>query len=128
MILAACGLFQAYLAVFDPTLFNLVSMGDLTNRLVVSAATVVAAGVPFLFGLGALKEGVVPNLQTVFFYERMLRGKSFWLVSALFTLSLAPAIYIQGRLQQSEGLAVGGITLLVSLYLLLIAKRQTKFL
>jgi hypothetical protein len=124
LILVACGLFQAYVAAFDSSVFNLMTSGDLSSRLVVSLATISAAGVPFFFALGALKEGIIPGWETVFFYERLLRGSGFWTVSALFTLSLIPIAFLQGRLCCAEGLLLTGLALGVAAYLFLIAKRR----
>lgn len=124
IILVICGVYQAYLAVFDPTVFDLITAGSLSSRLVVSLATVTAAGVPFFFALGALKEGLAPTLETVFFYEKMLRGAGFWIVSSFLTFALIPSVYFRANLGRTETLLEIVMALFVGVYLLLIARQR----
>jgi len=124
LLLVACGLFQTYVAVFDSSIFQLITGGNLSSRLVVSAATVLAAGVPFFFALGALKEGALPAWSAVFFYEKLLKGPGFWVLSALFMLSLIPILFLEGRLYSSGGAVLAGLSLCVAAYLLVAARRR----
>jgi hypothetical protein len=119
-------LFQSYVAVFDSSIFQLITGGNLSSRLVVSAATALAAGVPFFFALGALKEGALPSWNAVFFYEKLLERPGFWILSALLMLSLIPILFLEGRLYFSDGALMAGLSLGVAVYLLVTAKRRIR--
>ena len=123
-VLVGCGIFETYVAVFDSSIFQLITGENLSSRVVVSAATILAAGIPFFFALGAMKDGAVPSWRTVFFYERLLKGASFWAFSGLFLLSLIPILFLQGRLYSSDGAAVAGLALCAAAYLFITARRR----
>jgi len=126
LLLAICGVLQGYLAAVDPSIFNLITRGDLSDRSTVALATISAAAVPFFFGLGALKEAIIPSTETVFFYERMLKGATFWVLSSFFMISLLVILYLNGAFSILENRAVGGLLLFASGYLLLTAKRRAR--
>ncbi len=124
LLLFACGVFQSYVAIFDSSLFDFITGGDLTGRLIVSGATIISAGLPFFFALGALKEGASYGQESVFFYEKMLKRPWFWAGSGLMTSALIPILFFQGRSESTEGLFLGGMAALVAVYLFVTAKRR----
>jgi len=103
--LLLCGVLQAYLAVHDPLIFNLITQGDLSSRLVVSLATVITAAVPFSFALGSIKEAVIPEFETVFYYEHLLGSSNFWLFSGIFMIGMAIASWFGSTIQSVVGIA-----------------------
>jgi len=125
-VLVGCGMFQTYVAVFDSSIFRLMTRENLSSRVVVSAAIILAAGIHFFFALGAIEDGAVPSWRTIFFYERLLKGPSFWALSRLFMLSLIPILFLQGRLYSSDGAAAAGLAMCVAAYLFITARRRIR--
>ena len=77
------GLFMVYLAVLDETLFNFVLDNVTQNQFTVSLATVIAAALPMFFAVGFIKQSVLRRWQTIYYYEKMLSGASFWLLTII---------------------------------------------
>ena len=77
------GIFMVYLAVLDETLFNFVLDNVTQNQFTVSLATVIAAALPMFFAVGFIKQSVLRRWQTIYYYEKMLFGASFWLLTII---------------------------------------------
>ena len=77
------GLFMVYLAVLDETLFNFILDNTIQNQFTISLATVIAAALPMFFAVGFIKQSVLRRWQTIYYYEKMLFGASFWLLTII---------------------------------------------
>ncbi len=75
---------MVYVAAMDETLFNFV-FGNLIQGQVPIAtanaiATTTAAAVPMFFAVGMIKQSMVSGLYTIYYYERMLEKRIFWIL------------------------------------------------
>ena len=77
------GLFMVYLAVLDETLFNFVLDNVTQNQFTVSLATVIAAALPMFFAVGFIKRSILRRWQTIYYYEKMLLGEVFWILTVI---------------------------------------------
>ena len=74
---------MVYLAVLDETLFNFILDNTIQNQFTISLATVIAAALPMFFAIGFIKQSVLRRWQTIYYYEKMLFGASFWLLTII---------------------------------------------
>ncbi len=74
---------MVYLAVLDETLFNFILDNTIQNQFTISLATVIAAALPMFFAVGFIKQSVLRRWQTIYYYEKMLSGASFWLLTII---------------------------------------------
>ena len=74
---------MVYLAVLDETLFNFILDNTIQNQFTISLATVIAAALPMFFAIGFIKQSVLRRWQTIYYYEKMLFGQSFWLLTVI---------------------------------------------
>ena len=77
------GIFMVYLAVLDETLFNFVLDNVTQNQFTVSLATVIAAALPMFFAVGFIKRSILRSWQTIYYYEKMLLGEVFWILTVI---------------------------------------------
>ena len=77
------GIFMVYLAVLDETLFNFVLDNVTQNQFTVSLATVIAAALPMFFAVGFIKLSILRSWQTIYYYEKMLLGEVFWILTVI---------------------------------------------
>ena len=77
------GIFMVYLAVLDETLFNFVLDNVTQNQFTVSLATVIAAALPMFFAVGFIKRSILRRWQTIYYYEKMLLGEIFWILTVI---------------------------------------------
>ena len=77
------GIFMVYLAVLDETLFNFVLDNVTQNQFTVSLATVIAAALPMFFAVGFIKRSILRRWQTIYYYEKMLLGEVFWILTVI---------------------------------------------
>ena len=77
------GLFMVYLAVLDETLFNFILDNTIQTQFTVSLATVIAAAFPMFFAVGFIKRSVLRRWQTIYYYEKMLSGEVFWMLTII---------------------------------------------
>ena len=77
------GIFMVYLAVLDETLFNFVLDNVTHNQFTVSLATVIAAAFPMFFAVGFIKRSILRRWQTIYYYEKMLLGEVFWILTVI---------------------------------------------
>ena len=90
------GIFMIYLAAADETLFNFILGNTIQNQLTVALATKVAAAVPMFFAVGMIKQSIVSGLYTIYYYEKMLQGSIFWILSIILLIITAAIIVIEG--------------------------------
>ncbi len=112
------GLFMVYLAVLDETLFNFVLDNVTQNQFTVSLATVIAAALPMFFAVGFIKRSVLRRWQTIYYYEKMLLGEVFWILTVIL-LNIITFIIVseQGVHQFNAPILVGCV--LFSIYLVI---------
>ena len=77
------GIFMVYLAVLDETLLNFVLDNVTQNQFTVSLATVIAAAFPMFFAVGFIKRSILRRWQTIYYYEKMLLGEVFWILTVI---------------------------------------------
>lgn len=90
------GLFMIYLAAADETLFNFILGNTTQNQLTVALATTVASALPMFFAVGMIKQSIVSGLYTIYYYEKMLQGVIFWIVTSILLIVIAAIIVVQG--------------------------------
>tara|TARA_Y100001949_G_scaffold127308_1_gene108852 strand:+ start:162 stop:578 length:417 start_codon:yes stop_codon:yes gene_type:complete len=112
------GIFMVYLAVLDETLFNFVLDNVTQNQFTVSLATVIAAALPMFFAVGFIKRSVLRRWQTIYYYEKMLLGEVFWILTVIL-LNIITFIIVseQGVHQFNAPILVGCV--LFSIYLVI---------
>ena len=112
------GIFMVYLAVLDETLFNFVLDNVTQNQFTVSLATVIAAAFPMFFAVGFIKRSVLRRWQTIYYYEKMLLGEVFWILTVIL-LNIITFIIVseQGVHQFNAPILVGCV--LFSIYLVI---------
>ena len=112
------GIFMVYLAVLDETLFNFVLDNVTQNQFTVSLATVIAAALPMFFAVGFIKRSVLRRWQTIYYYEKMLLGEIFWILTVIL-LNIITFIIVseQGVHQFNAPILVGCV--LFSIYLVI---------
>tara|TARA_Y100000310_G_scaffold319696_1_gene375284 strand:+ start:232 stop:648 length:417 start_codon:yes stop_codon:yes gene_type:complete len=112
------GIFMVYLAVLDETLFNFILDNVTQNQFTVSLATVVAAALPMFFAVGFIKRSVLRRWQTIYYYEKMLLGEVFWILTVIL-LNIITFIIVseQGVHQFNAPILVGCV--LFSIYLVI---------
>ena len=77
------GIFMVYLAVLDETLFNFILDNTVQNQFTIALATTVAAALPMFFAVGFIKRTILRRWQTIYYYEKMLLGQSFWILTII---------------------------------------------
>ena len=125
--LLAGGIFMVYIAAVDETLFNAVVGGNFQDKLVVSLATTVAAALPMFFAVGMIKQSVVSGLYTIYYYEKMLQGSIFWVLTIILLIAIIAIILVQGPVNLYNAPIVGGCSLLsiyLVIYVIKIHKKQ----
>jgi len=111
------GLFMIYLAAADETLFNFILGKTLQTQLTVALATTVAAALPMFFAVGMIKQSIVSGLYTIYYYERMLQGVVFWILTIVVLIAIAAIIVIEGVHQFNLPILAGCVV--VSMYLII---------
>ena len=83
------GLFLIYLAAANETLFNFILQSTVTERATVAIATTVTASVPMFFAVGMIKKSILSRWDTIYYYEKLLDSKIFWLaiIALMITIS-----------------------------------------
>ena len=118
------GIFMIYLAAADETLFNFILGNTIQNQLTVALATTVAAAVPMFFAVGMIKQSIVSGLYTIYYYEKMLQGSIFWILSIILLIITAAIIVIEGVHQFNIPILAGcGV---LSMYLIIYTIKNRK--
>jgi len=117
------GIFLIYLAVVDETLFTAITMGDLKNRLLVTFATTLAAGVPMFFAVGLIKKSVLKGQETIYYYEELLKRKFFWISTIVLLAVITLLVLLQGRAATTQGLIAVVVSVSLSLYLVIYMRK-----
>jgi len=112
------GLFMIYLAAADETLFNFILGKTIQTQLTVALATTVAAALPMFFAVGLVKQSIVSGLYTIYYYEKMLQGLVFWILTMIVLIAIAAIIVVEETIHQFNVPILAGCGLL-SLYLII---------
>ena len=112
------GLFMVYLAVLDETLFNFVLDNVTQNQFTVSLATVIAAALPMFFAVGFIKRSVLRRWQTIYYYEKMLLGEVFWILTVILLNIITFIIVSEQGVHQFNAPILAGCVLF-SIYLVI---------
>lgn len=83
------GLFLIYLAAADETLFNSILQSTVTERATVALATTVAASIPMFFAVGMIKKSILTRWDTIYYYEKLLDSKIFWIAIIVLMITIA---------------------------------------
>ena len=112
------GLFMVYLAVLDETLFNFILDNTVQNQFTIALATTVAAALPMFFAVGFIKRTILRRWQTIYYYEKMLMGLSFWILTIILLGAITSIIIVEEGIQQLNVPIVTGC-ILFSVYLII---------
>ena len=112
------GLFMVYLAVLDETLFNFILDNTVQNQFTIALATTVAAALPMFFAVGFIKRTILRRWQTIYYYEKMLMGQSFWILTIILLGAITLIIIVEEGIHQLNAPVVAGCTLF-SIYLVI---------
>ena len=112
------GIFMVYLAVLDETLFNFVLDNVTQNQFTVSLATVIAAALPMFFAVGFIKRSILRRWQTIYYYEKMLLGEVFWILTVILLNIITFIILSEQGVHQFNAPILAGCVLF-SIYLVI---------
>ena len=112
------GIFMVYLAVLDETLFNFVLDNVTQNQFTVSLATVIAAALPMFFAVGFIKRSILRRWQTIYYYEKMLLGEIFWILTVILLNVITFIIVSEQGVHQFNAPILAGCVLF-SIYLVI---------
>ena len=112
------GLFMVYLAVLDETLFNFILDNTVQNQFTIALATTVAAALPMFFAVGFIKRTILRRWQTIYYYEKMLMGQSFWILTIILLGAITSIIIVEEGIHQLNVPIVTGC-ILFSVYLII---------
>ena len=112
------GLFMVYLAVLDETLFNFILDNTVQNQFTIALATTVAAALPMFFAVGFIKRTILRRWQTIYYYEKMLMGQSFWILTIILLGAITSIIIVEEGIHQLNVPIVTGC-ILFSIYLVI---------
>ena len=89
ILLLLCGLWFSYLALKDNALFSVLFSSEemLKNKVMVTAVTTVSTAVPTFFAVGMFKESFLVKTQAIYYYQRLLDTKIFWILAGLLAFS-----------------------------------------
>lgn len=120
------GLFMIYLAAADETLFNFILGKTIQNQLTVSLATTLAAALPMFFAVGMIKQSIVSGLYTIYYYEKMLQGVIFWILTIIVLISIAAIMVVEGVHQFNAPILAGCglLSMYLIIYMIKIHKKQ----
>ena len=119
------GLFMVYLAVIDNTLFNFILDNTQQDKITISIATIVAATLPMFFAVGFIKRSIFRRWQTIYYYEKMLFGEAFWIMTIILLNVISFIIYTEEGIHQFNSPILAGCTLF-SIYLVIHAFKISK--
>ena len=117
------GLFLIYLGVADQTIFYEILDKTYSDRLGITLATTVSAGVPIFFAVGLIKKGIFLRWETIHFYEKMLEGKLFWVLTIIFLVILTYFTFNTGFTLLSNALTIAACVSLI-VYLIFYIKKK----
>ena len=112
------GIFMVYLAVLDETLFNFILDNTVQNQFTIALATTVAAALPMFFAVGFIKRTILRRWQTIYYYEKMLMGQSFWILTIILLGAITLIIIVEEGIHQLNVPVVVGC-ILFSIYLII---------
>jgi len=112
------GLFMVYLAVLDETLFNFILDNTVQNQFTIALATTVAAAFPMFFAVGFIKRTILRRWQTIYYYEKMLMGQSFWILTIILLGAITSIIIVEEGVHQLNVPIIIGCVLF-SIYLVI---------
>jgi hypothetical protein len=112
------GLFMVYLAVLDETLFNFILDNTAQDQFAISLATTISAALPMFFAVGFIKQSVLRRWQTIYYYEKMLLGEIFWILTIILLNAITFIIVTEQGVHQFNVPIVAGCVLF-SIYLVI---------
>ena len=122
------GIFLIYLAVLDETLFNFILHSFQQDKIIISIATTVAAGVPMFFAVGFIKKSVLRRWQTIYYYEKLLLHDFFWILTIILLGIISSIIVIdEGIHQFNFPILLGCVLFSVYLFRTYLNSRKKKF-
>ncbi|MDA8000138.1 MAG: hypothetical protein MPL62_02405 [Alphaproteobacteria bacterium] len=111
------GIFLAYIAILDETLFDLILYNSDQSRIAVTIATTVAAALPMFFAIGYIKQSVLHRWQAIYQYERLLEKDVFWIMTIVLIGFIIYAKIEEGVHITSMLVMIGGVAF--SVYLII---------
>jgi len=122
------GFFLIYLAVLDETLFNFILDNVKQDKIVISIATTIAAGVPMFFAVGFIKKSILQRWQTIYYYEKLLLHDFFWILTIILLGMISSIIVIEEGIHQFNfPILLGCVLFSVYLFIMALNARKKKF-
>ena len=121
------GIFMVYLAVLDETLFNFVLDNVTQNQFTVSLATVIAAALPMFFAVGFIKRSILRRWQTIYYYEKMLLGEVFWILTVILLNIITFIILSEQGVHQFNAPILAGCVLFSTYLIIYSFKTRQKY-
>ena len=122
------GIFLIYLAVLDETLFNFILHSFQQDKIIISIATTIAAGVPMFFAVGFIKKSVLRRWQTIYYYEKLLLHDFFWILTIILLGMISSIIVIEEGIHQFNfPILLGCVLFSVYLFRTYLNSRKKKF-
>ena len=109
---------MVYLAVLDETLFNFILDNTAQDQFAISLATTISAALPMFFAVGFIKQSVLRRWQTIYYYEKMLLGEIFWILTIILLNAITFIIVTEQGVHQFNVPIVAGCVLF-SIYLVI---------
>ncbi|MGC1122166.1 MAG: FHA domain-containing protein [Candidatus Methanofastidiosia archaeon] len=112
--LLLCGLWFCYLALKDESLFNLLFSTEemVKNRVMVTVATTISTAVPTFFAVAMFKESFLVKTQAIYYYQRLIDTKSFWILAGL-------VAFLFGGISLKEFMLIPVANFAVGIYLII---------
>lgn len=132
VLLLLCGVWFSYLALKDNALFELIfpSQEMLKNKIMVTLITAISATVPTFFAVAMFKESFLVKTQAIYYYQRLIDKKSFWILAGLFAffLGIVSLSYLEiaslsdlGVVSLSGSVLIPSLDFLAGIYLIIFA-------
>lgn len=106
------GLFFIYLGAIDQTIFDSIVYSTNFDKFGITISTALSAGIPIFFAIGLIKKGVFIRWQTLDFYEKILRGKTFSIFVMAFLICFLYLTFTNGVFLLANMLKITVCTLL----------------
>ena len=106
-------------------MFNFILDNVKQDKIVISIATTIAAGVPMFFAVGFIKKSILQRWQTIYYYERLILHDFFWILTVILLSIISYIIVIEEGIHQFNIPILAGCVLF-SVYLFIMALNARK--
>ncbi|KYK35565.1 MAG: FHA domain-containing protein [Theionarchaea archaeon] len=116
VLLLLCGIWFSYIALKDNALFGLIFQDQemLRNKVLVTFVTTISTAAPTFFAVAMFKESFLVKTQAIYYYQRLIDRKIFWILAGLLAFFL-------GVISLSGIVLIPLLNFLAGIYLILFA-------